>query len=157
MATLTPPGGPGDLETDPALAEVLAALGELFVAQRRLRGRDARQPGALSFAQLRVLAALEEAGGSPAGRLAEHAGVSPATVTGMLDGLEQAGIVTRVRSEADRRVVLIRLTDAGRRLRDDRRAGVRAAFAEAFSVLDPQELAAAPRVLRLLASAMEAM
>lgn len=142
---------------DPEVAVVLAAFGELLVAQRRLRGRDARQPGDLSFAQLRLLAAMEGAEGCRAGVLAEQAGVSPATVTGMLDGLEAMGMVVRERSTEDRRVVLARLTDAGRRVRDEKRREVRRAFGDALSALTPDELALAPRVLRLLASAMEDM
>jgi DNA-binding MarR family transcriptional regulator len=144
-------------DVDPALAEVLAAFGEFLVAQRRLRGRDARHPGDLSFAQLRLLAALEEGESCPAGQLAQQAGVSPATVTGMLDNLEQMGMVTRVRSTEDRRVVLTRLSDEGRRARDEKRSEARAAFGRALSSLAPDELAAAPRVLRLLATAMEDM
>jgi DNA-binding MarR family transcriptional regulator len=62
-----------------------------------------------------------------------------------------------VRSEEDRRVVLTRLTEDGRRLRDARRREVRAAFAEALAELDDDQLAQGARVLRLLAGAMEAM
>jgi DNA-binding MarR family transcriptional regulator len=154
----TPTLPPSDqAEPDPAVAEVLAAFGEFLVAQRRLRGRDARHPGDLSFAQLRVLAALEAGASCPTGQLAERAGVSPATVTGMLDNLEQMGIVTRVRSAEDRRVVLARLTDEGQRLRDQKRQEVRGAFEQALTSLSARDLAAAPRLLRLLAGAMEAM
>lgn len=38
-------------------------------------------------------------------------------VTGIVDGLEERGLATRVASEADRRVKLIALTDEGRRVR----------------------------------------
>jgi DNA-binding MarR family transcriptional regulator len=141
----------------PAVAEVLDAFAELSAAQRRLRGRDAHQPGGLSFAQFRLLSALEEEDGCPAGRLAERGGVTPATVTGMLDLLEEQGIVTRTRSEHDRRVVIARLTDEGRRIRDRRRAEVRRVFEEALAGLDPADLAAAPRVLRRLADVMEGL
>ena len=145
-----------DQPTQPAVAEVLDAFSELSASQRRLRGRDALQRGRLSFAQLRVLTALEE-DGCPAGRLAERAGVTPATVTGMLDILEEQGIVTRARSEHDRRVVIARLTEEGRRIRDRRRGEVRRVFEDALATLDPADLAAAPRVLRRLADVMEGL
>lgn len=148
---------PAPAAADPAVTEVLAAFGELLVAQRRLRGRDARQPGGLSFAQFRLLAELEDEAGVPTSRLAESAGVSPATATGMLDSLEAMGVVTRERSTEDRRVVLTRLTPEGRRVRDARRAEARRVFAEALATLEPEALAVAPRVLRLLATAMEAV
>ena len=146
-----------DQTTDPATAEVLDAFAELSAAQRRLRGRDALQHGGLSFAQLRVLTALEEDDGCPAGRLAERAGVTPATITGMLDILEEQGIVTRTRSERDRRVVIARLTDEGRAIRDRRRGEVRRGFGGAPAPPDPPHLAAAPRVLRRLADVMEGL
>ncbi|HMO01049.1 MAG TPA: MarR family transcriptional regulator, partial [Miltoncostaeaceae bacterium] len=133
-----------DQTTDPATAEVLDAFAELSAAQRRLRGRDALQHGGLSFAQLRVLTALEEDDGCPAGRLAERAGVTPATITGMLDILEEQGIVTRTRSERDRRVVIARLTDEGRAIRDRRRGEVRRGVGGGLGTPRPPALAPAP-------------
>jgi DNA-binding MarR family transcriptional regulator len=144
-----------DQATPAAAAEVIDAFAELAAAQRRLRGRDARARNGLGFAQLRLLTALEEDDGCPSGRLAERAGVTPATVTGMLDILEEQGVVTRERSAVDRRMVIARLTPAGRRLRDRRRAEVRRVFEDALATLDPADLAAAPRVLRRLADVLE--
>lgn len=152
--TVAPPPPPEHGDPDPPVAAVLDAFGELLVAQRRLRGRDARHAEGLTYAQVRLLSALEEEG-CRVGLLAERAGVSPATATGMLDGLEQAGMVVRVRSEEDRRAVLTRLTDAGRAARDAKRAEARAVFERALGTLGPAELAAAPRVLRVLAAAIE--
>jgi DNA-binding MarR family transcriptional regulator len=45
--------------------------------------------------------------------LAEKLGVTRATMTGLLDGLEQNGLVTRVFAKEDRRSVNIQLTSAG--------------------------------------------
>lgn len=45
--------------------------------------------------------------------LAEKLGVSRATMTGLLDGLEQGGLVKRVFSQADRRSVQVLLSAAG--------------------------------------------
>ncbi len=45
--------------------------------------------------------------------LAEKAGVTRATMTGLIDGLEQNGLVERIYTKDDRRSILIRLTDAG--------------------------------------------
>jgi MarR family transcriptional regulator, organic hydroperoxide resistance regulator len=140
-----------------AVGEVLDAFGELLVAQRRLRGRDARHTGELSFAQARVLAALDDDDGCPASKLAEKAGMTPASVTCMLDALEHQGLVTRVRSERDRRIMLTHVTERGRLLRDQKRTAARRAFEDALARLNPNELAATPRVLRLLAAVMEAM
>jgi len=45
--------------------------------------------------------------------LAEKTGVTRATMTGLIDSLEQSGLVVRVFDKADRRSVIIRLTEAG--------------------------------------------
>jgi DNA-binding MarR family transcriptional regulator len=47
--------------------------------------------------------------------LARHAGLHPATITGILDRLEKAGWIARERDPADRRAVTVRaLPDRGR-------------------------------------------
>jgi DNA-binding MarR family transcriptional regulator len=42
--------------------------------------------------------------------------VKSSTVTGVVDRLEQKGLVTRIRNSPDRRVITIQLTDAGKHL-----------------------------------------
>jgi MarR family transcriptional regulator, organic hydroperoxide resistance regulator len=145
-----------DTPTD-AVADVLAAFGEVLVAQRRLRGRDARDPGDLNYAHARLLSVVEDDAGSPASVLAERAGITPGSVTPMLDALERRGLVTRRRSIDDRRVVLTFITDAGREVRDAKLGAARAAFTHALAGLSPAELAAAPRVLRVIADVIESL
>ncbi len=48
--------------------------------------------------------------------IAEEGGFSKATLSGVLTTLEGRGLVTRERSPADGRLVLVRLTPAGRRM-----------------------------------------
>jgi len=74
----------------------------------------------ISQGRMRVLSQLLRSPGtalSPCA-LAEKIGVSRATVTGLLDGLERKGLVRRERSPQDRRSVRIRLLPEGRRLLD---------------------------------------
>jgi DNA-binding MarR family transcriptional regulator len=52
--------------------------------------------------------------GSTPSVLAERAGVTRATMTGLLDGLERDGLVVREPATQDRRNVFIHLTDKGR-------------------------------------------
>jgi DNA-binding MarR family transcriptional regulator len=49
----------------------------------------------------------------PIGRLATAEQVSPAAITKAVAALEAAGLAERVRSDEDRRVVLVRATAAG--------------------------------------------
>ena len=50
--------------------------------------------------------------------LAEQAGVTRATITGLLDGLEQQQLLIRQNNSADRRVLTVKLTEAGQELCD---------------------------------------
>jgi DNA-binding MarR family transcriptional regulator len=67
----------------------------------------------LSPSQYRVMAYLAE-GDSPASVLAGRLNVTKPSVTALIDGLEEKGLVQRKRSKGDRRMVKAVLTDAGR-------------------------------------------
>ena len=119
-------------------------------AQRRLRGRDARLEGGVSFAHFPLLGALARAGELSAGQLATEATLTPATVTQMIDTLSAAGLVQRNRSERDRRMVTIRLTDEGRRRQARKEAELLEKYREALVEFDTDDLEAATRVMSRL-------
>ncbi|WP_181138761.1 MarR family winged helix-turn-helix transcriptional regulator [Streptomyces sp. Ru73] len=73
----------------------------------------------LTVPQYSVLAGLWERDGRTAGQLCERLVMDSATITGVLDRLERAGLVTRAPDEKDRRLVRLRLTAAGVALRDE--------------------------------------
>ena len=68
-----------------------------------------------SQGRLRILLELdgEPAHTLAAGALARRLGITPATITGLLDGLERSGHVRRERRSEDRRCVRARMTPAG--------------------------------------------
>ena len=82
-------------EREVALQRLGEAYSGLARAQRRLRGRDAMQPGRLTAPQVNLLGPLAEAGEMSSGQMAEAAGLTPATTTHMLDQLAVAGVVER--------------------------------------------------------------
>lgn len=55
----------------------------------------------------------------PMSALAGHLGCDPSNVTGLIDRIEHRGLVERTADSTDRRVKLLSLTPAGRRLRDE--------------------------------------
>lgn len=67
----------------------------------------------LSLVHLHVLTVLEADGPLPMGKLAEALDVSVASATGIVDRMEQRGLVERRRQPDDRRVVLVHPTEAG--------------------------------------------
>ena len=67
----------------------------------------------LTFSQWTVLMALREWGQSTAADVARHICHDAGSLTRILDELEERGLVTRARSETDRRVVALTLTTKG--------------------------------------------
>jgi DNA-binding MarR family transcriptional regulator len=136
---------------DAQISELGMAFRRVFRSLSRLRGRDTHlAAGQLSQAQFELLGELYERGELPAGELATAAGLTPGTVTQMLDHLADCGHVGRVRSDSDRRVVVTRLTDEGRRQIEAKRALWRERWQEALEGLDAGELRAAKTVLERL-------
>lgn len=127
-----------------ALDGVRDAFAHMFAAERRLRSRESA-PGELTHAHIRSLHALSD-GPMTAGQLARSAELNPASVTAMLDHLEQAGIVERTRSTTDRRVCNVALTETGRELLSAKTARWRARWAERLGAYSEAELRAAGRI-----------
>jgi DNA-binding MarR family transcriptional regulator len=100
---------------DPAPADLAVSLvGRLFRLSPRLvdlQDLGARQYG-LGFARGRVLWALHESGPVLMRALSQTLGISPRTVTGLIDALEADGWVTRSPHPTDRRVTIVALTEA---------------------------------------------
>jgi DNA-binding MarR family transcriptional regulator len=142
-------------------AEALAALreefGSLLGAERRLRGRDQHRKveDSLTIAHVRALFALDQSEPATAGEIAESARISPASATAMLDDLERDGIVTRVRSDSDRRRVLVTLTDDGRALLKKRRRLWLKRWETALADLPERDLEAAADAMRRIAGLLD--
>ncbi len=77
--------------------------------------------------------------------------IAPASATTMLDRLEEAGLVRRARSERDRRLVLVSLTDRGVGVVAERRARYESRWTAALSEFSAQELRGATAVLERVA------
>ena len=68
----------------------------------------------VSVPQLNCILALYEHGPLPPSQIAKHIMVKSSTVTGIIDRLEQKGLVCRLRDSSDRRVITIQLTERGK-------------------------------------------
>ena len=97
--------------------------------------------GRLSLVHLNVLMTLEAEGPLPMGALAEAMDVSQASVTGIVDRMEQRDLVERQRGDEDRRVVRVGLTDEGHRLIGTLAAQRRDHMAQLLDDLTDDELA----------------
>ncbi len=90
----------------------------ILVAKRLSSGMDAYfQCFGLSHGGYKTLMCLfmtEEEGGLSPAMISELLGVTRATMTGVLDTLENHGWITRTPDPSDRRSLLIQITEAGR-------------------------------------------
>lgn len=130
-----------------ASTQLGSAFKHCLAAVRRLRGRETRTPGELSDAQYGLLFGLRDHQELPMSELAVMADLSPATVTGMLDALAAAGLVSRERSRRDRRVVLASLTQRGHELVEERHARFAPCWNAALAEFSDEDLRTAAAVL----------
>jgi DNA-binding MarR family transcriptional regulator len=138
-----------------AARRLAVAFKGTIVAVRRLRGRDSQRPGELSFAQCQLLFALAAHGELTTGELALAADLAPASVTQMLDALAAGGLVERIRSERDRRVVTCSLTPLGADLTAKRQADYEQRWQAQLAGFTTAELATAAAVIEHLRAMYE--
>jgi DNA-binding MarR family transcriptional regulator len=104
----------------PEHADRMAAVTSVMRVQQLLLSRveDVLKPYGLTFAAyeaLRLLAFTRH-GCLPMGKMGERLMVHPASVTNAIRKLEMRGLVERLLSPDDRRIVLATITDEGRRV-----------------------------------------
>ena len=98
-----------------AAAEAWALIARMFFEHGRPKMMNAGHELELSPPQAIVMRFLDEP--RPMGELATMMRCDNSNMTGIVDRLEERGLVERTAAERDRRVKLIALTDRGRELR----------------------------------------
>lgn len=109
----------------------------------------------LTAPQAVCLRALLGAGALTPGALSKEVSASQATVTGILDRLEARGLVGRVRDAADRRRVIVTLTDEGLRVARTAPLPLHTSFLDRLTRLAPEERASLDAALGRLVEMME--
>jgi DNA-binding MarR family transcriptional regulator len=97
-----------------------------------------------------ILLMREESLTATPSSLAEKAGVSRATMTGLIDGLEQVGLVKRIFDKEDRRSVQIQLTLAGQTKLDEVMPDYYRRLRQCMSGLDEKNRALLQQMLGLV-------
>ena len=77
------------------------------------RIRNEREDESLTLNQLSALGVLERHGALPVGELAGHERVRPPSMTRTVSALEELGLVVREPHPVDRRLAVVRATEAG--------------------------------------------
>src|SRR5690554_6603773 len=105
--------------------------------------------------QLVCLRAVAENGPLTTTAISREIHVSPSTVVGILDRLEDKGWVLRERSREDRRIVMLSATEAGRNLVRDTPSPLQQKLAEALKELPELEQATITLSLERIVALME--
>lgn len=129
--------GLGDLRTLESAAVFLKLMRASGGVTNRVFGQ---LPGGASAGQFVVLEALHTLGPMRQSDLAYKILKTTGNVTQMVDRLEQDGLVMRTRSDTDRRVVVVGITDKGRRKVERLMPYFMRAVAKEFEVLTDDEL-----------------
>ena len=131
----------------------LVALRRILRATE-LYGKDLARAAGLTAVQVRVLQVIAETGTSTPTAIAARMGVSQATMTALIDRLQAKALVERRRSDADRRQMIVAITDAGRGALERAPDALQQRYVKRFEALPEWEqsmiLAALDRVSALL-------
>jgi DNA-binding MarR family transcriptional regulator len=144
---------PDDCSADAArFRELLISMGRMRSLRDPIAGAcEAMQ---LTPPQLHSMMALGADGPLTMGDLARRTGVTEKTVTGIVDRLEKAGQVQRVRSESDRRVTRVALTRKGGATYAELSANMQQKLAQLLGLLDASDRKALLRVAEKLLGRM---
>ena len=113
MSAQDPPGLPASLR------DRLSFLLYRAATQAAALGDDAVGALGLSARRYGVLTVLAEHGPSPQRAVADVLGIDRATMVGLVDDLEAAGLVERRRNPRDRRAYALTVTEPGRRVQTE--------------------------------------
>jgi DNA-binding MarR family transcriptional regulator len=145
----------GSLEAqqDPT-REIIFSIRRLLQA-KELYTKELNKKYQISASQLNCLLALHESGPLPLSQIAKSILVNSSTVTGIIDRLEQKGLVERSRISADRRVITIYLTETGNRLAENAPPPIQQKIIDGLKKLPPHEKQQIVRSLNTLASMLD--
>ena len=144
------------------MSDELELEDQVIVALRRitraidLHSRGLLQRYGLTAPQLAALQAIRRLGPVTVGMLARSIHLSQATLTGILSRLEGRTLVQRMRDGADRRSVVVQLTEAGTELLASAPSLLQDRFRDALMKLQQWERTQMLATLQRIASMMDA-
>lgn len=110
----------------------------------------------LTGPQLVILQEISNLGEVTAGEIARAVSLSQATLTGILERMEKRGLLSRRRSEHDKRRVMVSITDSGIKVLADAPPLMQEEFVDGFSSLQEWEQNMILSSLQRLVSIMDA-
>lgn len=135
--------------------EVLISLRQIMRATD-IHSRKLMKTSGLTIPQAVVLRAAQDLGNVTVRRISQQVSLSQATVTTILNRLEQHGLVRRTRNAEDKRVVNVVLTEEGERMVVDTPDLLHESFIRRFERLEAWEQTLILSSLQRVATMLEA-
>ena len=144
-------GSAGDLTTA-IIADFRATMTELKCASSERLLREG-----VSMAQVHIMYTVQRHGEMTMSQLADVLNVSDSNATGLVDRMEERGLVSRDRVPEDRRVVVVKTTEAGQRLLSEVDALSDEILRSVLGRLDPGQLLGVGQAVADLRAAVDAV
>ncbi len=142
--------------SEPASVEAILTEVSGWVGELRCASMGRLVQSHVSMSQMHVLWLLQHQGEMAMSRLAELLDVSLSNATGIIDRMEDHGLVERVRVPDDRRLVLVRPAAAGLRALSETESSRRDRMRAVLDRLSPSERPIVLAALRSLRRALSA-
>jgi len=144
-------GTAGDLAST-IIADFRATMAQIKCASSERLLREG-----VSMAQIHIMYTVQRNGEMTMSQLADVLDVSDSNATGLVDRMEERGLVVRDRVPTDRRVVVVKTTDAGQRLLNEADALSDEIFRSVLGRLDPAQLRGVGQAVADLRAAVDAV
>jgi DNA-binding MarR family transcriptional regulator len=126
--------------SDDELIDAVVSDLHQMIGSLRCAGTGRMVKAGISMTHLHILWVLEHHGDLTMSRLADLLDVSLSNATGLIDRMEERGLVERIRVPSDRRIVLVRASAEGARIRDEIEALKQDRLRSILGRLDPAGL-----------------
>jgi DNA-binding MarR family transcriptional regulator len=137
---------------DTIIADFRATMTQLKCASSERLLREG-----VSMAQIHIMYTVQRNGEMTMSQLADVLNVSDSNATGLVDRMEERGFVVRDRVPEDRRVVVVKTTEAGDRLLNEVDALSDEIFRSVLGRLDPAQLLGVCQAVADLRAAVDAV
>lgn len=145
------PAGPSSELTAAIIADFRATMTQLKCASSERLLREG-----VSMAQVHIMYTVQRHGDMTMSQLADVLDVSDSNATGLVDRMAERGFVQRDRVPEDRRVVVVRVTEAGEQLLGEVDALSDEMFRSVLGRLDPAQLLGVGQAIADLRAAVDA-